>query len=239
MQATGWNQIVAAHLQEATIVLPVLADEHRVHRRLHVVVDAARAGPAEEGKGPVVGVEHHLLRLARIGPHEHHADVAKPDVGNLHDHRHAGEQDDLVAPVELVSFARREEKRHVGLAHGRTARLVPALGVAPDRVVAALVAERPQFLIDADQRQPLALLLGAVAVQQSVELRLPRPDLRLRLTLALVSELRRARTQHFPNHLPRDPQVAANLLDRLSLNQRQPTYLRNRLQDQHPKKCLR
>ena len=38
------NQMVAAHLQEASIILTILADEDRLHRRLHVVVDAARAG---------------------------------------------------------------------------------------------------------------------------------------------------------------------------------------------------
>jgi hypothetical protein len=32
------NQMVTAHLQEAPVVLPILADEDRVHRRLHVVV---------------------------------------------------------------------------------------------------------------------------------------------------------------------------------------------------------
>jgi hypothetical protein len=57
----GLDQIMAAHLQEAAIVMPVLADEDRLHRRLHVVVDAACAGPLEEGEGPVMGVEHHLL----------------------------------------------------------------------------------------------------------------------------------------------------------------------------------
>ena len=98
------DEVVAAHLQEAAIVEAFLADEDRLHRRLHVVVDAAPAGALEEGEGPVVGVEHHLLRLARIGPHEQHAAVAEPDVRNLHDHRHPAQQDDLVAPVELVGF---------------------------------------------------------------------------------------------------------------------------------------
>ena len=118
------DQIVAAHLQEAAVVLPVLADEHRLHRRLHVVVDAARAGAAEEGEGPVMGVEHHLLRLARIGPHEHHAAVAEPDMGDLHGHRHAVDQHDLVAPVELVGLARREDQRHIGFRRRR--RLAPS-----------------------------------------------------------------------------------------------------------------
>ena len=108
------DQVVAAHLQEAAIVGALLADEDRLHRRLHVVVDAARAGALEEGERPVVGVEHHLLRLARIGPHEQHPAVAEPDMRHLHRHRHAVDQDDLVAPVELVGLARREAQRHVG-----------------------------------------------------------------------------------------------------------------------------
>jgi glutathione S-transferase len=42
-------------------------------RRRHVVVDAAPAGSPEEGEGPVMGIEHHLLGLAGISPHEQHA----------------------------------------------------------------------------------------------------------------------------------------------------------------------
>jgi hypothetical protein len=49
-----------------------------------------------------VGVEHHLLRLARIGLDEQHAAVAEPDMGGLHDHRNAIQQNDFVAPVELI-----------------------------------------------------------------------------------------------------------------------------------------
>jgi hypothetical protein len=100
--------------------LPILADKHRLHRRLHVVVDAARAGAPEERKRPVVGVEDHLLRLARIGAHEQHAAVAEPDMGDLHGHRHAVQDDDLVAPVELVGLARREDQRNISVR--RTAR---------------------------------------------------------------------------------------------------------------------
>ena len=61
------DEVVAAHLQEAAIVETPFADEDRLHRGLHVVVDAASAGALEQGERPVVGVEHHLLRLARIG----------------------------------------------------------------------------------------------------------------------------------------------------------------------------
>lgn len=71
-----------AHLQEAAVVGALAPDEDRLDRGLHVVVDAALAGAAEEGERPVVGVEDHLLALARIGPHEQHARVAEPDVGD-------------------------------------------------------------------------------------------------------------------------------------------------------------
>ena len=67
---------MTAHLQEAAIVEAAPAED-RLHRRLHVVVDVASAGPLEQSKGPVAGVEHYLLRLARIGPHEQHPAVAK------------------------------------------------------------------------------------------------------------------------------------------------------------------
>jgi hypothetical protein len=90
---------VTARLQEAAIVEAPLADEDGLHRRLHVVVDAAPAGPLEQCKCPVVGVKHHLLRLARIGPHEQHPAVAKPNVSHLHDHRDPAQRDHFVAPV--------------------------------------------------------------------------------------------------------------------------------------------
>jgi hypothetical protein len=43
-----------------------------------------------------------------------HPAVAEPDVGGLHDHRHAIEQDDLMAPVKLIGFSRRKAQRDVG-----------------------------------------------------------------------------------------------------------------------------
>src|SRR3546814_18533147 len=57
-------------------------------------------------------VEHHLLRLARIGSHEEHRAVGKPDVRDLHRRRHARHHDHFVAPVELVRLARIEAYRN-------------------------------------------------------------------------------------------------------------------------------
>ena len=52
----------------------------------------------------MLGIEYDLLRLAWIGAHEQHARVAERQVGDLHRHRRAIDQDDLVAPVELVGL---------------------------------------------------------------------------------------------------------------------------------------
>lgn len=148
------DEIMTAHLQETAVELAILANKHRLHRRLHVVVDAARAGSLEKGKRPIVGVEHHLLRLARIGAHEQHPAVAEADVRHLHRHRRAAQHDDLVAPIKLVRFARRKAQRHIGFRHRRPALPAPGLGVAPHRVVAPLIAKPAQVLEHANQRQP-------------------------------------------------------------------------------------
>src|SRR5271155_3943213 len=118
-RAGDWiDQVMTAHLREAAIVETILADEDGLHRRLHVVVDAASAGPLEQREGPVVGIEHHLLRLARIDPHEHHAAVTEPDMGRLHDDRHPVQEDDLVAPIELVGLPGSKAQRDIGRARG-------------------------------------------------------------------------------------------------------------------------
>jgi hypothetical protein len=43
---------MAAHLHGATIVATILADEDRLHRGLHIVVDAMSAGALEQGERP-------------------------------------------------------------------------------------------------------------------------------------------------------------------------------------------
>ena len=193
---------MAAHLQEAAIVEAILADEDRLHRGLHVVVDAALACTLEQGKGPVVRVEHHLLRLARIGPHEQHAAVTEPDMGGLHDHRHAAQQDDLVAPVELVSFTRGKAQRDIGCGRRCAALLAPIVPVTPDSIVSTVVAKPTQLLEQSDQRQTFTRRLPFVRQQQLIELVPPRANLWKRLRLSLIAELGRFRSDNLPYDLP-------------------------------------
>ena len=109
------HQVMAAHLQKAPVELALLAKEHRLHRRLHVVVDAARAGALEEREGAGMGVEHHLLAFARIDPHKRHPAMAQTHMRGLHHHRDAVHHNGLVAPVELVGFAGRKAQRNISL----------------------------------------------------------------------------------------------------------------------------
>ena len=117
--AGDWiDQIMAGHLQEPTVVEAFLADKDGLHRCLHVVVDPASAGALEEGESPVVGIEHHLLRLARIGPHEEHPAVTQANMGYFDGSRRPIDHDNLVAPVELIGFTGRKAQGHEG---GRSA----------------------------------------------------------------------------------------------------------------------
>lgn len=67
----GVNQIMAAHLQDTSIVLPLISNEHRFDRRLHIVVDAPRAGATLEREGLVMGIEDLTWRVIeghRVAP---------------------------------------------------------------------------------------------------------------------------------------------------------------------------
>ena len=71
------DQMVRTHLLEATVVVPLLADKDRIHRRLHVVVDATPADPAEEAEGALMGLKDHLLAFAREDLDQIHRDLAR------------------------------------------------------------------------------------------------------------------------------------------------------------------
>ncbi|GAA5662227.1 hypothetical protein Brsp07_00690 [Brucella sp. NBRC 14130] len=88
-----------------------------------------------------MGVEDHLLRLARIGPHIHHPAVAEPDMRNLHGRRHTAQNNNLVAPVELVSFARCVIKWYIGFRRYGPTLFQPRACITPDRIIATRVTQ--------------------------------------------------------------------------------------------------
>src|SRR5208282_3869311 len=141
---------------------------------------------------------------------------------------------DLVALVELVGFARRKRQGNVGFSRRARVLLAPAPRIAANRVVAALVAERPQLLVNADQRQPLARRRLGVRRQQPVERLRPRPELRPRLDLAVIRKRRLPRPQDPSHRIARQMQAPRDLLDRLPLAQMLAPYPTDRLHNQHP-----
>jgi len=180
-----------------------------------------------------MGVEHHLLRLARIGTHEHHAAMAEPDMGDLHDHRHAVQQNDFMAPVELVGFSGSKAQRHISRGRRLAALLGPASGIAPHCIVAAVIATSAQLLKDPDQRQLLADTLRRIARQQLIEIRCPSTQLRPGLDLPLILERCLPRAQNLAHRVPRHLQVAGDLLDRLALEKMLAPNPTDRLHRQH------
>ena len=105
----------------------------------------------------------------------------------------------------------------------------------PDRTVAAFIAKSLQLFINPDPCQPFPRRSRRIDRKQLVKCLAPSPHPRKRLVLTLVMELRLTRAQNFAHHFARDLQLAADLLDRLSMNQRKAPYLCNRLHNQHPK----
>lgn len=142
---------------------------------------------------------------------------------------------DLVAPVKLEGFAGIEAQRHVGCGGGFGFRLRPTRGVAPDRIVAAFVAQGPELLEDPDASQMLSLRATGILGKQAIEFFTPRPDLRLGLHGAFVAELGGPGADRLPDRLPRHAQLAADLLDRLAVLKMPKQDLRDRLHDQRPK----
>lgn len=125
-----------------------------------------------------MGVEDHLLALTHIGSCEHHPAVAEPDMRHLYRGCPALDQDDLMAPVELVGFTRCIVERHVGFGRHCTSILRPSLRIAPDRIVAAVVTQRPKLFVNPDQRQPLTRCFAFVHSQEALDLSLPATRLR-------------------------------------------------------------
>jgi hypothetical protein len=179
-------------------------------------------------------VEHHLLGLARVGPHERHPAVAEPHVRDLDRHGDAVDQYDLVAPVELVGFAGIEAQRHKGRRRSRASLAPPGCSVATNGVIAALVAETAQVLEDPQQRHPLAAAPRSIRSKKPLELLAPGAKLRMRLNPALILERGRLGPQDLPHDLARQLQLTADLLDRLAVDKMRPADHGDRLHNHHP-----
>ena len=93
---------------------PSVALADLVHRRLHVVVNAALGHPAQCGKRPVVGVEQHLVTLPRIPEDKEGAAGTQLSVRCNYLAQYAADHQRFFAPVERERFSQFEFERHEG-----------------------------------------------------------------------------------------------------------------------------
>ena len=107
-------------------------------------------------------------------------------MGGLHDHRYAIEQDDFMAPVELIGFSRRKAQRDLGRSPAFPALLAPSPGVAAHGVNRRHSRAR-ELLEYPDQCQLLASGLGGVPAS-SPSILMPIVPLRPRLDNTLVRQ---------------------------------------------------
>ena len=107
------NKIMSAHLLETSIVGSVFADEDRIDGGLHIVIDTPRTGTAKESERLVMRIEDHLLDLPWISPHKWHPAVAQANMCGLHGRRDTVDQNNLMAPIELIGLARIKAQRNI------------------------------------------------------------------------------------------------------------------------------
>src|SRR5258708_12325726 len=106
--------------------------------------------------------------------------------------------------------------------------------MATDGTKTAGIAQAAKFFEQPDQRQPFPRRLALVRRQQPVKLGTPGAHLRKRLRLSLVPELRRLGTDDLADYFARYAKLAADRLDRLTMNKIGATDLPNHPPHQHP-----
>src|SRR5262245_30227854 len=227
--------MVAHQLQEAPVELPLFADEYRVNRGAHVVVNAALTGALVKLERLFVRVEHHLLGLARIGAHERHPAVAKANLRHLGLRRYPGEDDNLMAPVELVGFPWREDQGHVGDRRALALPFRPCPSVTTHGVVAASVPTQPKLGKYALIGQSLALGQSCVLAEQLLQRRNLVAQLGSRLIPAHIVVLGSLFAANDLSHrIACKLQITRDRLDLPLLNEVRPTNLRDRIHSHHP-----
>jgi hypothetical protein len=87
----------------------------------------------------------------------------------------------------------------------------------------------------APRRQPLTCRPLAVRLQHCIQPRDKSTEPGLRLNLAFVAKLGRRTPDRLAHRLPRDPQLAHDLADRLLVHQKRPPDPANRFHRHHPR----
>ncbi len=193
-----------------------------------------RAMPPQRGEAARVGIEQHLVALARVGHQPERPRGAQLHVRDLHPVVDAAHHQPLLAPVELERLAQLEGQRYEGV---DCSPLALALAPGPNEVghprVAAVAAGPLDLGIQRLGRAPLALRAPGVGRQSQLERLVEDAEL-VRLLRAPV--LRRAinfAVQPLRNRVARQPCDARNLALRFVLPATQTPDSANHVHGDH------
>ena len=228
-----------AHGGEARVDGALLAVADRIHRRLHVVVDAAPGHAAEGDEGPRVRIEQHLVALGRIGHQPEGAAGGELHMRHLEPPPQSADKDVLAAPVELERFARRKHQRHErGPPRGLVLLRPPAPHPDAHPHVTAAVAERADLLVQRLDGAPLALAAVRIGLERrrqrlgpGIDTAAPRPCRVLRFGHA-------GPAQPLPHGVPRQARALGHFADRQAFAQPHPPDLRQHPHVDHSRRSL-
>ena len=213
------EQVVVGERQEPAVEASLLAREDHRDERFGVVVDHPPRHATEEGEGAVMGIEHHLLRLPRVGREEALTAGGAAKVRQLDALHHPAELDLLMAPVELCRVARWEHQRNEGLRAGAApARVLPGFHSALHAVVGPCVAGRLQILEQPPGGAPLTLRALGVLFEPALEPLRVGPQLWLGLHAPVVDR-HIALLQILLERVAREVQLTRKHADLLSVDQ--------------------
>src|SRR5271157_3311239 len=230
--------MVRAHLQEAAIILARLANEDRLDRCLHVVVDAAPADTAIEHERLIVRVKHQLLGLAEVGAHERHPAVRELHVRRLDGQRQTLKCDRLMAPVELVRLAGRKAQRYERLCRNPCPFVPPRSREPVHAVVGAVIAATTQLFEQPLGRPPFPPGQFGFFLQNPGQNLDPLAQFWRRLNATLIPELGRPPADHLAHRRARNRQRPHNLFDRQMPLEKSASYLSDLVHADHPHKPL-
>src|SRR5271165_1414730 len=230
--------MVRAHLQEAAIILARLANEDRIDRCLHVVVDAAPADTAIEHERLIVRVKHQLLGLAEVGAHERHPAVRELHVRRLDGQRQTLKCDRLMAPVELVRLAGRKAQRYERLCRNPCPFVPPRSREPVHAVVGAVIAATTQLFEQPLGRPPFPPGQFGFFLQNPGQNLDPLAQFWRRLNATLIPELGRPPADHLAHRRARNRQRPHNLFDRQMPLEKSASYLSDLVHADHPHKPL-
>ena len=225
------EQKVADEFGEGLRAPPFAVAQYLRHGDLEIVVENRQRNAAEKGEGRDMAVEKRLRRLRRIGLDEAGVRMRQVEAEHMQLHPHAADDADAFAKIDL-RVTRRMSERHEDLARARARQ--PHI-ILHHRVAAGEAVLIPQPFENPLRRMPLLRRRRLVGLQDRVDHREQRPELRpLRRLCAHVTRRRRI-AAHLRDRVPAQSKHARRFTPAIALNENKASNRRVNLHRKHPR----